>query len=240
MKPFIDAMIIAYKLQIPHASFGKFLVRKLLPLAREYLISLETVRKAYDTGDEVYNELDIREICVKSVFEHWFAWKLDGNEDWKLDYMCELAEMRENIPELHKDLRKAVDDKDAYLKESKKKRQQERELQNSGEAGKAGETGGDGCNDGWADPSIGAAGGGGEDTWANAGIGSSGGDADWTKDGAAAKGSNDWADEVNHSVSNASGDGGGSGNWADDMNEDGFGQTTQTFNPAPVPVTGGW
>lgn len=245
MKPFIDAMVVAHKLQIPRASFGKFMVRKLLPLARDYLIDLDTVRKAYDTGDGVYNELDIRELCVKSIFEHWFAWKLDGDEESKLGYMCELGEMRENIPELDSDLHKAVEDKDTYLKESKKKRQQDQDQQNSADSGVGGADGG---NDGWADHSTDAAIGGGENSWADADA-TSGGGADWMNNGATgewaaeggtslSKGGNDWAGEADRPVNISFDDGVGSGNWADDMNGDSCDPITQSFNPAPV--SGGW
>lgn len=251
MKPFIDAMVVANKLQVPHASFGKFMVRKLLPLARDHLIDLQTVRRAYDSGDEVFNELDIREVCVKSIFEHWFAWKLDGDEAEKIDYMCTLAEMRENIPELDADLHKAVDDKDEWLKGAKKRRQ-EKDQQNSDEAGTGGAEGG---NDDWAAHNAGAAGGG-EDAWANPQAGASDGGNDWMNenagDGAAtggwaaeghagpAKGPIDWAGDVDNSANDGFGGGGGSGNWADDMNDNDVSQSTQNFNPAPIPAGGGW
>jgi hypothetical protein len=234
MKPFIDAMVVAHKLQIPYASFGKFMVRKLIPLARDHLVDLDTVRKAYDSGDEVFNELDIRELCVKSIFEHWFAWKLDGDEEWKLDYMCTLEEMRKDMPDLDGDLHKAVDDKNQWLTESRKKRR-EQEQQANEEAGAGGDA--DGGNNAWAGYGAeAAAGGSGEDAWANQGVAASGGGEDWmnnnSADAAVVQGQSDWAGEGDTSADPGTGI-----NWADDMNADS--QPAQNFTPAPI-AAGGW
>ncbi|KAK5951858.1 hypothetical protein OHC33_007151 [Knufia fluminis] len=252
MKPFIDAMVVANKLQISHASFGKFMVRKLLPLARDHLIDLETVRRAYDTGDDVFNELDIREVCVKSIFEHWYSWKLDGDDEAKVDYMCTLYDMRQDIPVLNDELNKAYEDKNQWLKDMRKKRQEARDQENNDEAA-AGTGAGDG-NDGWADQNTGATGGG-DDSWMNQAAGTSGGGDDWMNNDTAAtgataewaaepdtggaKGGNDWAGGAGDSTTNDFGSGGGGGSWADEM-QDGVGQAAQSFNPAPIAAGNAW
>jgi len=245
MTPFIDALVVAHKLQIPHASFGKFMVRKLLPLARDHLVDLETVGRAYDSGDEVFNELDIREVCVKSIFEHWFAWKLDGDEEWKIDYMCTLAEMREHMKDLDADLHKAVEDKNQWLKDMKKKRR-EQDQQNSEEAGA------DGGNDGWGDKNAGAAADGGDTAWANQDTVISGESADWMNNNAGAGGvTGEWAAEGDAVPTNGANDWAGGtnkiaerepvgGDWADDMNAHASDQGAQSFNPVPIAAGGGW
>lgn len=247
MKPFIDAMVVAHKLQIPHASFGKFMVRKLLPLARDHLVDLDTVRRAYDSGDDVFNELDLREVCVKSIFEHWFAWKLDGDEEWKIDYMCALAEMREHMEDLDKDLHKAVDDKNQWLKDMKKKRR-EQDQQNSDGAG------GEGGKDGWGDNNadIAAVTAAGDGAWANQGAGVGSGGADWMNNNAGTDGvTGEWAAEGGSAPANEVNDWAGrsnkfaerepaGGDWADDMNAHASGGSAQSFTPAPIATGSAW
>lgn len=130
LQSFINIMLIANKLKIPHASFNKFMVKKMTPLARDFLIDLPTVSRIFDSGDSEMYELGLQEIAATSIFSHWYDYKLDAEE--YDEYMSELADMRANIPELDDALHKAVADKDAWLKT---KRQERREKQAAEEAG---------------------------------------------------------------------------------------------------------
>lgn len=213
LKPFIEIMLVAAKLKIPTASFNKFMLKKLLPLARDYLIDLPTVSRIFDSGDVEIYDLGLQEIAATSIFSHWYDFKLDAPE--YEDYMCQLSDMRENIPELDDALHKAVDNKDAWLKN---KRAERREKQAAEEAG-----GGWGATDGdFADANAteNAGSGGGDNAWINQGAAASCDDwlnqgatttnnwdkpaaapdpaAGWAVDNPPAGG--DWADEMNDSV----------------------------------------
>lgn len=206
-------MVVAHKLKIPKASFNKFFIRKLQPLARQYLVDLDTVARIYDTLDEEYNDLDLREIAVTSIFDHWYNYKLD--DEAHLDYMCKLEEMREGIKDLEDDLHKAVEDKNVWLKEMREKKKATRATEGAGAAGDDGfgATGtGIGVGSDWDTAGAGAATTGVDENWANAG-GDGGKKSAWDQsDLPVDGGSTDWADEAN---------------------------TQASFNPAPV-TAGGW
>lgn len=210
-------MLAAQKLKIPTASFNKFMVKKLTPLAREYLLDLPTVSRIFDSGDTDIYALDLHEVAATSIFSHWYDYKLEAEEFD--DYMCDLTDMRENIPELDAALHKAVEDKDAFLK---KRREEKREKQaaeqsgggggwetnNSGPGGSADFGGGDDFN---------TAGAGDDSAWINQGSGRGTGDWDTTTTAVASPqewekketvGSGDWADEVNDHIPIASADDG--------------------------------
>lgn len=186
LKPFIDIVIVAAKLKIPTASFNKFMVKKLTFMARDYLIDLPTVSRIFDSGNAEVYELGLQEVAATSIFSHWYDYKLDGPE--YDDYMEELTEMRENILELDEALHKAVEDKDAWLKN---KRQERREKQ-------AEEAAGGGWNNSNGD-SAEASGFGTNSDWANgAEAAGSAGNGDWaeTAEAPAVGGGGDWVNEV--------------------------------------------
>lgn len=190
IQPCIDIMIVANKLKIPTASFNKFIIKKLLPLARNNLIKLDAVKLIFDSASDVY-DLGLQEVAVESIFKHWYDYKLDGEE--YDEYMEELGEMRKCMPELDEALHKAVEDKDAWLKG---KRAERAEAKAAEEAGGAGGAGGEGWGSATDDGGFGAvtpADGG--DSWAGQNADASIGD--WEKEGAGAGTGGDWADEVN-------------------------------------------
>lgn len=218
-------MLVAQKLEIPTASFNKFILKKITPLAREYLIDLPTVRRIFDSHDIEMFELGLQELAATSIFSHWYDYKLDAPE--YDDYMCELAEMRENIPDLDEALHKAVRDKDEWLKV---KRQERREKQAAEEAG----------GEGWGETGTGNEFGaaeapsfdGGDGSW-NEGAAASTDDwvgqattstNDWEKNDTAPASAPSWA--VDDSATPAGGD------WADEMNGD--------VKSVPVASSGGW
>lgn len=215
LKPLIDIMLVAEKLKIPTASFNKFMLKKMTPLARDYLIDLPTVSRIFDSGDAEMYDLGLQEVAATSIFSHWYDYKLDSPE--YDDYMCELSDMRVNIPELDEALHKAVADKDAWLKN---KRQERRERQAAEEAGGSG--GGWGATDGGnADAGFGEnpSFGGGDESWMNQGAGASTDDwmnqaanttNEWEKVDAASDTTPSWA--VEDPPTPAGGD------WADEMN----------------------
>lgn len=226
LKPFIDIMIVAEKLEIPTASFNKFMLKKLTFMARDYLVDLDTVKDIFYSGNPEIYELGLQEIAATSIFSHWYDYKLDGEEHD--DYMCRLTEMRENITELDQLLHKAVEEKDAWLKA---KRQERREKQSSEEAGGGGwgaTEGGDNADSGTADAPAFAS----DDSWANQGAATS--TEDWANKGATA--TNEW-DKADAAPASAPGwaadDGATSGDWAEEMSDN--------IQPVPaVTVGGGW
>lgn len=198
IKPVVEGMLVAQKLRIPHASFNKFIIRKLKDQAKNFVVDLETVARAYDDGDEEYKALQLREVCTNSIFENWYSYVLE--EEKYDEYMYKLTTLRENIPALDEDLHAKVDEKDAALKAAKERRKNK-----DGDAA-AGMGGGDGRTNGFAEDF--SAGSNGQDRLANEQAGAATGGEDWQNSGVAQQKTGYWADE------DIRGDGGG--DWGDE------------------------
>lgn len=187
LKPFIDIMIVAEKLKIPTASFNKFMVKKLTFMARDYLIDLPTVSRIFDSGNAEVYDLGLQEVAAASIFSHWYDYKLEDPEFD--DYMEELTEMRKNIVELDDALHKALEDKDAWLK-NKRQERRDKQAEEAASGSGWGNTDGDNAE---------ASGFGVDSSWGNAAEASgSGGNGDWadTTEVPAISGGDDWANEV--------------------------------------------
>lgn len=100
------------------------LLKKLLPLSRKAIIPLDLVRQIFDSFSPL-NALGLQEVAATSIFEAWYTWKLE--EDCYDEYMYELTDLRDGIPELDQCLHEAVEKKDAWIKERREKKRRERE-----------------------------------------------------------------------------------------------------------------
>lgn len=118
--------MIAGRLKIPWASFGRFLIKHYVREARKHVIDLDLVRDMYDELNLDFKTIPaIRELAYTSIFEAWYNFKLDTYEYG--DYCCELSDLRDRFPELDNDLHAAVTAKKDFLIASRLKRQQKRE-----------------------------------------------------------------------------------------------------------------
>ena len=207
----------ANKLEIPDASFGKFIFKKCKDLARDHLVDLDLVRVAYDPldpeeiGEAAQNGL--RELFVKSIFDYWYNYKLETEE--YADYMCTLYDKRQGFPELDQDLVNAVKDKDEFLKGARERRAAKKAEEDAAMAGgDADGFGGGETSGGWDGQTSGDGG---------AGGGGAGG-GDWENNAfATEEPASNWAGKT---VDEA-GDGGimteeSTNNWADEVNSNAF------------------
>lgn len=118
--------MIAGRLKIPWASFGRFLIKHYVREARNHVIDLDLVRDMYDELNPDFKTIPaIRELAYTSIFEAWYNFKIDTDE--YADYCCELSDLRDRFPELDNDLHAAVTAKKEFLIASRLKRQQKRE-----------------------------------------------------------------------------------------------------------------
>lgn len=226
LQPIIDIMLVAEKLKIPTASFNKFLLKKMTTIARDYLIDLETVSRIFDSGDTGIYNLGLQDVAATSIFSHWYDYKLDAPE--YDDYMCDLCEMRENIPELDAALHKAVQEKNEFLR---KKRQERLEKQAVDQAGGEWENANEKSVE---NDKHGADGnpyaGGGDHSWADRATAG----ADWSNKGALSKGDwdkNDYAPVADWTGGDTGATSATSGDWADEVND--------SFRPVPSVSAGG-
>lgn len=130
------------------------------------------------------NAVIVRSIAASTVFFSW--WYAHVNSEDTPEEMEILAELRENFPQFDEDLKAEFEDQKRFLDERKKKRDEERAGEGTGE-GWGGDAGVAGTGSGWEDTGAATAGVGWEDTAAAAASGSGGWD-----DGAAAGGGGDW------------------------------------------------
>lgn len=68
----VDIMKAAKALDIPYASFNKFIVKKLERWSRDFLVDFELIEPVYK-GDKSIDDLGLKDVVAKSIFENWYV-----------------------------------------------------------------------------------------------------------------------------------------------------------------------
>ena len=70
----VDIMKAAKALDIPYASFNKFIVKKLERWSRDFLVDFELIQPVYK-GDKSIDDLGLKDVVAKSIFENWYVFE---------------------------------------------------------------------------------------------------------------------------------------------------------------------
>lgn len=182
----LDVIAAANYIQVPPMSLQEHLKKDAArKYARKELISLEYVERIYDPNNSDSfgeNEVVLQEAAAASIFEAWWAGKLD--DPYYDEYCMYLGQMRAEFPKLDEDINARYKDKVEFKQKQREERRAGKSNGNTGNGAVDGAADGgygpaDGQDGGWGDAAVGTE----QNGTGEWGAGSGGGTGDWGNSG---------------------------------------------------------